>query len=60
MTHAVEAAIHGVDPTLPVYGERTLETSISTAYFSQRMGGSLLGRVARGWADQEDPKDASP
>ena len=43
MTHAVEAAIHGVDPTLPVYGERTLETSISTAYFGQRMGGSLLG-----------------
>lgn len=40
---AVEAAIHAVDPTVPVYGERTLETSISTAYFGQRMGGSLLG-----------------
>jgi ABC-type antimicrobial peptide transport system permease subunit len=43
MMRAVEDAIHTVDPALPVFGERTLEESISTAYFGQRMGGSLLG-----------------
>ena len=40
---AVEAAIHAVDPALPVFGFRPLEVSISAAYFAQRMGGSLLG-----------------
>ena len=40
---AVEAAIHAVDPALPVFGVRPLEVSISAAYFAQRMGGSLLG-----------------
>src|SRR6185369_7426132 len=43
IARAVEAAVHDVDPTLPVFGERSLESSISTAYFGQRMGGSLLG-----------------
>ena len=43
MARAVEAAIHGVDPAVPVFGERALATSISAAYFGQRMGGSLLG-----------------
>ena len=40
---AVEAAIHAVDPAVPVFGQRALESSISAAYFGQRMGGSLLG-----------------
>jgi predicted permease len=43
MARAVEEAIHGVNPALPVYGQRSLEQSISVAYFGQRMGGSLLG-----------------
>jgi predicted permease len=43
MSRAVESAIHAVDPQLPIYGQRSLETSIGTAYFGQRMGGSLLG-----------------
>jgi len=43
MARAVEDAIHGVNPALPVYGRRSLEQSISVAYFGQRMGGSLLG-----------------
>ena len=43
MARAVEDAIHVVNPALPVYGERSLEQSISVAYFGQRMGGSLLG-----------------
>ena len=43
MARSVEEAIHAVNPALPVYGERSLEQSISVAYFGQRMGGSLLG-----------------
>jgi putative ABC transport system permease protein len=39
----VEDAIHAANPALPVYGRRSLEQSISVAYFGQRMGGSLLG-----------------
>ncbi len=42
MARAVEDAIHVVNPALPVYGKRSLEQSISVAYFGQRMGGSLL------------------
>ena len=41
--HAVEEAIHAVDPTLPVYGVRTLETAISASFFGQRIGSSFLG-----------------
>jgi len=40
---AVEAAIHQVDPVLPVYGVRPFETAISASYFGQRIGGSFLG-----------------
>jgi putative ABC transport system permease protein len=43
MARAVESAIHAVDPALPVFGARPLEASTATAYFGQRMGGSLLG-----------------
>ncbi len=43
IARAVEGAIHTVDPALPVYGVRPLESSIATAYFAQKMGGSLLG-----------------
>jgi macrolide transport system ATP-binding/permease protein len=43
LARSVEDAIHTVDPTLPVFGERSLETSINVAYIGQRMGGSLLG-----------------
>jgi ABC-type antimicrobial peptide transport system permease subunit len=43
MARAVEDAIHAVNPALPVYGRRSLEESISVAYFGERMGGSLLG-----------------
>jgi predicted permease len=43
MARTVEGAIHAINPALPVYGERSLEQSISVAYFGQRMGGSLLG-----------------
>jgi ABC-type antimicrobial peptide transport system permease subunit len=40
---AVEAVIHEVDPALPVYSIRPLETAISASYFGQRIGGSFLG-----------------
>jgi len=40
---SVEAAIHQVDPALPVYGVRPLQIAISTSYFGQRIGGSFLG-----------------
>jgi putative ABC transport system permease protein len=43
MSRAVEDAIHEVNPALPVFGQRSLEQSISVAYFGQNMGGSLLG-----------------
>ncbi len=43
MARAVEGAVHAVNPALPVFGERSLDQSISVAYFGQRMGGSLLG-----------------
>jgi predicted permease len=42
-TRPVEEVIHSVDPLLPVYGERTLEASISASFFGQRIGGSFLG-----------------
>ena len=40
---AVEAAIHQVDPVLPVYSVHPLQTAISASYFGQRIGGSFLG-----------------
>lgn len=40
---AVEAAIHQVDPALPVFSARPMETAISASYFGQRIGGSFLG-----------------
>ncbi len=40
---AVEDAIHTVDPTLPVFNTRTLQSAISASYFGQRMGGSFIG-----------------
>lgn len=40
---AVEAAVHQVDPALPVYAVRPLQTAISATYFGQRIGGSFLG-----------------
>jgi len=43
MARPVEQAIHSLDPSLPLYGIRSLETSIGAAYFAQRLGGSLLG-----------------
>ncbi|MEO8372061.1 MAG: ABC transporter permease [Candidatus Solibacter sp.] len=42
MARPVEQAIHGVDAALPVYGVRSLESSIGGAFFAQRLGGSLL------------------
>jgi predicted permease len=39
---AVEAAIHHVDPALPVYGVRPMQTAISASFFGQRIGGSFL------------------
>jgi len=43
MARPVEQAIHSLDPSLPLYGIRSLETSIGAAYFAQRLGASLLG-----------------
>ena len=43
LARPVEEAIHAVDAALPVYAVRPLEISIATAYFAQKMGGSLLG-----------------
>jgi predicted permease len=40
---AVQGAVRAVDPALPVFGVRDLQTAIAVAYFGQRMGGSLLG-----------------
>ena len=40
---SVEAAIHQVDPVLPVYSVHPLQTAISASYFGQRIGGSFLG-----------------
>ncbi len=40
---AAEDAIHSIDPTLPVYGARPLDSAISSAYIGQRIGGSFLG-----------------
>ncbi len=43
LARAVEAAIHQVDPALPVYGVRPLKLAISASYFGQRMGSSFVG-----------------
>lgn len=43
LARAVEGAIHAVDPALPVHGVRPLDASIATAYFAQKMGGSMMG-----------------
>lgn len=43
LARPAEQAIHDIDPALPVFGLRSLETSIGVAYFGQRLGGSLLG-----------------
>ncbi len=40
---SAEAAIHQVDPALPVYNVRPLEMAISASYFGQRIGGTFLG-----------------
>ncbi len=40
---AVTNAIHSIDPVLPVYGVRPMETAISASYFGQRIGGAFLG-----------------
>ena len=40
---ATEDAIHAVDPALPVYAVRPLDTAISASYVGQRIGGSFLG-----------------
>ncbi len=40
---AVESAIHSVDPLLPVYAVRPMETAISASYFGQSIGGAFLG-----------------
>ena len=39
---AVEAAIHELNPTLPVFSIRTFESNTGGAYIAQRMGGSML------------------
>jgi macrolide transport system ATP-binding/permease protein len=43
LARPVESAIHSLDPALPLYGIRPLETSIGVSFFAQRLGGSLLG-----------------
>jgi len=39
----VERIVHEVDPALPLFGVRPLESAISASYFGQRIGGSFLG-----------------
>ncbi len=39
----VEDAIHSIDPLLPVYAVRPMETAISASYFGQSIGGAFLG-----------------
>ncbi|MBX9601827.1 MAG: ABC transporter permease [Bryobacteraceae bacterium] len=39
---AVEAAIHELNPALPVFSIRTMESNTGGAYIAQRMGGSML------------------
>lgn len=39
----VEAAIHQIDATLPVFAVRPLATAISASYFGTRIGGAFLG-----------------
>jgi predicted permease len=40
---AAEDAIHSVDPALPVYAVRPLDTAISASYVGQQIGSSFLG-----------------
>ena len=40
---AAEDAIHSIDPLLPVYAVRPMETAISASYFGQSIGGAFLG-----------------
>jgi predicted lysophospholipase L1 biosynthesis ABC-type transport system permease subunit len=40
---AAEDAIHLVDPALPVYAIRPLDSAISASYVGQKIGGSFLG-----------------
>jgi ABC-type antimicrobial peptide transport system permease subunit len=40
---SVETAIHSVDPLMPVYAIRPMETAISASYFGQSIGGAFLG-----------------
>ena len=42
-TGAVRHAINSLDPSLPVFGVSSLESSIMTARIQQRISGSLLG-----------------
>ena len=38
-----EDAIHSIDPLLPVYAVRPMETAISASYFGQTIGSAFLG-----------------
>ena len=43
MLPAVRAEVRALDPTLPIYGERTLEDQVASAVFGERLGAMLLG-----------------
>lgn len=43
MLPAVRAELRALDPTLPIYGERTLEDQVARAVFGERLGAMLLG-----------------
>jgi predicted permease len=40
---AAQDAIHSVDPALPIFGVRPLETAISASYIGQQIGSSFMG-----------------
>ena len=43
MLPAVRAEVRALSPTLPVYGERTLEDQVASAVVGERLGAMLLG-----------------
>ena len=43
MLPAVRAELRALDPTLPIYGERSLEDQMARAVFGERLGAMLLG-----------------
>ncbi len=43
MLPAVRAEVRALDPTLPMYGERTLEDQVASAVVGERLGAMLLG-----------------